>query len=183
MVLSKREQIIMGAAVGVLGLLVLDRFVVNPAMNRLEEVETRKAELAVAVGTMEDLLDRRPVLKQRWQEMLEAGLTDDPSVAEGCMYHALQAWSRQSRVSLTSVTPQRSVTDRTFGQIVFTVVARGDMESVARFLWAVEQTPMPVRIQSLRVGSTNTSGQALSLTAKFSFLYLSPASRSEEERI
>ena len=172
MVLTKRERRIFWTTLVVMVLLVSDRFVINPGLEALDSVSEEKQRLGAEVRAMRDVLDRSTTRARQWQEMIENGLMDDPSAAQSSMLHALETWSEQSRVRLTSVTPQRSTGDKGLRDIVFTIAGKGDMASIGEFVWLIEQTRMPVKINSLTLGSTNASGQDLILTLKLSLLYL-----------
>ena len=186
MVLSKRERGIFWTTLVVMVMVVFDRFVINPGLEALDSVSEEKQRLDAEVSAMRDVLDpnRSTTRARQWQEMIENGLLDDPSAAQSSMLHALEEWSEQSRVRLTSVTPQRSTRDRELRDrglrdIVFTIAGKGDMASIGEFVWLIEQTSKPVKITNLTLlGSTNASGRDLTLSLKLSLLYL-----AEEETI
>lgn len=187
MVLSKRERRIFWTTLVVMVLLVSDRFVINPGLEALDSVSEEKQRLDAEVSAMWDVLDpnRSTPRARQWQEKIENGLLDDPSAAQSSMLHALEEWSEQSRVRLTSVTPtpqrstrDRGLRDRGLRDIVFTIAGKGDMASIGEFVWLIEQTSKPVKITNLTLGSTNASGRDLTLSLKLSLLYL-----AEEETI
>ena len=172
MVLTKRERTIFWTTLVVMVMLVSDRFVINPGLAALDLVSEEKQRLSAEVRAMQKVLSQSTARARQWQEMIENGLMDDPSAAQSSMLHALEEWSDQSRVGLTSVTPQRSTSDKGLRDIVFTIAGKGDMASIGEFVWLIEQTRMPIRINSLTLGSTNASGRDLTLTLKLSLLYL-----------
>ena len=183
MVLSKRERMIFWITLVLMVMLVSDRFVINPGLEARDSVSEEKQRLRAEVSAMRRVLKGSTTRARQWQEMIENGLLDDPSAAQSSMLHALEEWSEQSRVRLTSVTPQRSTRDRELRDrglrdIVFTIAGKGDMASIGEFVWLIEQTSKPVKITNLTLGSTNASGQDLTLSLKLSLLYL-----AEEETI
>lgn len=178
MVLSKRERMIFWITLVLMVMLVADRFVINPGLEARDSVSEEKQRLRAEVSAMRRVLKGSTTRARQWQEMIENGLLDDPSAAQSSMLHALEEWSEQSRVRLTSVTPQRSTRDRGLRDIVFTIAGKGDMASIGEFVWLIEQTSKPVKITNLQLGSTNASGRDLNLTLKLSMLYL-----AEEETI
>ena len=60
-------------------------------------------------------------------------------------------------------------------EVSFTIAGKGTLETVSEFLWLVEQAEMPVKITNLTLGSTNASGQEMTLTLKISVLCRSRA--------
>jgi len=175
MILSKRERLILTATLVVLGLLVLDRFVIRAALARLNETGQLRSELSIEVEGMQDLLSRRKDLESRWRDMIDNGLSSDPSLTESSIWHELHQWSSECNVALPNVTPQRTNSDNGAMEIIFTIAGRGTMEGIAELLWRIEEAPMPVRIKYLQLGSTNASGQEITLTLRLSVLCLEAA--------
>ncbi len=52
------------------------------------------------------LLQRERFIRHRWDDMRSNTLPNNPSLAEQQMLKAFDSWSEQSRVSITSITPQ-----------------------------------------------------------------------------
>jgi hypothetical protein len=170
MVLSKRERIIFWATLSVVGLLALDRIVITPVLARVDDISQKKSDLELEVYEMEELLKQRRSMSDRWDSMLNTGLTDSPSAAESHVFHALEEWSSQCRIDLTAITPQRATAVGGLQEVSFTIAGKGTLETVSEFLWLMEEAEMPVRIMSLILGSTNASGQEMTLTLKISVL-------------
>ena len=171
MVLSKRERRAFWMAIGVLGLFISDSFVITPVFEALDSVRKEKMRLSVEVDSMRRVLKYRGTREKKWKEMIEQGLLDDPSAAQSSMSHAIEDWSDRSRVELTAITPASPSREGGLREIIFTIAGRGDMASIGEFVWLIEQTPMPVKIMSLTLGSTNSSGRDLTLNLKISMLY------------
>ena len=170
MVLSKRERIIFWAALSVMALLLLDKIIITPALAQLDDVSKRKGELELEVHEMDELMLQRKTMSERWRSMLDTGLTDSPSAAESHVFHALEEWSSQCRIDLTSITPQRATAVEGLQEVSFTIAGKGTLETVSEFLWLMEEAEMPVKIMSLILGSTNASGREMTLTLKISVL-------------
>lgn len=172
MVLSKRERNIFIVALCFIGLLLINFVIIEPVSRHLAQTRSRKYDLSVEVASMRDLLDRRKDLESRWEMLLHNGLTADRSLAETTMWYALHDWSSECGFDLPDVTPQTSVTDQGVPEIIFMVAGRGSMQGIAQLLWRIEQAPMPVRIRSIQLGSTSSSGSEITLTMRLSVLYL-----------
>lgn len=174
MVLSKRERIIFWTTLSVISLLVLDRLVVTPAMDKLDAISQQKSDLELDVHEMGELLRQRKPMAQRWQTMQDTGLTDGPSAAESYVFRALNEWENQCRIDLTAITPQRATAVEGLQEVSFSIAGKGTLETVSEFLWLLEQAEMPVKITNLTLGSTNASGQEMTLTLKISVLCRAP---------
>ncbi len=170
MVLSKRERMIFWTTLSILLLLTVDKIVITPAMARLDAISQKKADLQVEVHEMTELLSQRKAMAERWRTMQKTGLTDSPSAAESFVFHALDEWEAQCRIDLTAITPQRATAVEGLQEVSFTIAGKGTLETVSQFLWLVEQAEMPVKITNLTLGSTNASGQEMTLSLKISVL-------------
>lgn len=172
--LSKREQLMFYAALAILGLWVLNAFVLTPVSDAMNQTRQQRDSLATQVETMFDLIDRRPIMRQRWQEMQDQGLTENPSVTEQLVFQSLQQWSDDSGVALTTMTPSRNTVEVGLPSITFNVAGKGSLGGVCRLVHQLEQTPLPVRIESLTLGSTNAAGESLTVQMKLNVPYLDP---------
>ena len=98
--LSKRERIMAIMAVAVVGLLVLNKFLIGPVTGKLQEIETRKKQLLVELDEAQNLFRKRRVLERQWKNVLSEGLRNEVE-AESKVGRALDEWSRQSRLEPT----------------------------------------------------------------------------------
>jgi len=170
--LSKRERIIGIAAVLILAALVGDRFILTPAVNRLGELSDQKQTLLAEINEAQSLFERRRLMEKRWQELLGEGLKNE-SDAESRLLHAVGDWAQQSRLTLTSVKPERLSTVKSgLKEMTFTIAGTGSLEAAREFLWQVETAALPVRIKDIQLGSANETGNNMSLQLLLSALYV-----------
>lgn len=170
--LSKREKIIALATALVLGLLVGDRYALTPLMNKLNQWETEKQDLTVELNKAQNLLRQRKVMERKWASMAGEGLAADAE-SESRVLHALDRWSQDTGLTLTSVKPLRlsQVKDNLF-EMTFVVAGTGTMHATAEFIWQIEKAPLPLRIRDMQLGSSNESGTEMSLQLNVSALAL-----------
>ena len=181
--LSKREQLMFYLALAILGLFVLNKIVLTPISNAMTQTRQERDTLAADVEAMYDLIDRRPTMRHRWQEMQEQGLNENPSIVEQQVFQHLEKWSAENGVSLTTMTPSRNVVEVGFPSITFNVAGKGDLAGVCRLVHQLEQTPFPVCIQSLTLGATNAQGQDMKINMKLNVPYIDPSIPLTEESL
>ncbi len=181
MVLSKRERIAALVTLVVVGALLADKLALTPALKRLQQVENRKQELLAQINEAQNLFERRRLMERKWKAMLSDGLQNDAEV-ESRIVRALDKWSQATRLTLTSVKPERLASDKGLKEITFVVAGRGRLEAVARFLWQVETAELPVKIKDLQLGSASEVGDSLSLQLRLSALYLGTEPKSSEKK-
>ena len=56
--------------------------------------------------------------------------------------------------------------------MTFVVVGTGSLDAVARFLWKIETTILPIKVMDMQLGSSNESGQSMSVQLRLSTLCL-----------
>jgi hypothetical protein len=76
-------------------------------------------------------------------------------------------------LTLTSVKPQRpSAVRKGLKEMTFSVASTGSLEAVARFIWLVERTSLPIKITDVQLGSAGDTGDEMSLQIGVSALYI-----------
>jgi hypothetical protein len=182
MVLSKRERIIALVALVVVGALMSDRFVLTPALRQLERTESQKQELLAQLTEAQSLFERRGMLERKWKRMLSDGLRNDAE-AESRVARALDEWSADTRLTLSSVKPERVAGDKGLKEMTFVVAGRGQLDAVAKFLYKVETAELPIKVKDLQLGSASESGDSMSLQLRLSALYLGDEGKPSDKQV
>lgn len=170
MVLSRRERHIGMLTLVVLAILVVDRFVTAPVAEKMAAMAAEKEALLREFEAAGVLFDRSRQLTPAWRNMQGAGLDLDTAAMESKVLHSVRQWSRESRFSLSSITPE-SVEERgEMREVTFQASGTGPMEAVAGFLWRLESSPLPVRVADLQIGTRSESTGDLSLQLRISAL-------------
>ena len=180
--LSKRERIMAIMAVAVVGLLVLNKFLFGPVTAKLQEIKTQKSQLLIELDEAQNLFRKRRVLEKQWKNVLSDGLRNEVE-AESKVGRALDEWSKESRLMLSSVKPDRVASDKGLQEMTFVVVGTGSLEAVARFLWQIETAPLPIKVKDMQLGSSNESGQSMSVQLRLSALCLGSEQKSSEDNL
>jgi Tfp pilus assembly protein PilO len=176
MVLSKRERIILIAAITCVGLFVVNRFVVEPVQAKLDELEAQRQQLLGDLNEAELLIGNHGRMQKKWKAMLSDGLRSDTE-AESRVLSALRQWSGAAGLALSSIKPERVSSDGGLQEMIFTVAGKGTLDSVARFLWQIETAALPVKIKDMQLGSSSELGDSMSLQLHLSALYLGAQKR------
>jgi len=180
MVLSKRERIVLIVAVVAVGALVVNFFVIEPAGNRLEQIENERLQLEAQFNEAQSLFERQRLLEPRWKAMLSDGLRSDAE-AETKIARALDEWAADARLTLSSVKPERVAGDKGLKEMTFVVAGKGPLDAVAWFLYQVETAALPIKIKNMTLGSSSESDDSMSLQLRLSALYLGAERRTSEQ--
>jgi len=174
MMLSKRERMLAIATAVVVTALVVNELVVKRVGARLEQVESHKQQLLAELNEAQSLLERRRLLERKWRMMLSDGLRSGAE-AESRVARALDEWAGATRLTLTSLKPERVAGDKGLKEISFTVAGRGSLNAVAGFLYRVETAELPVKVRRMGLGLASESTDNMSLELVVSALYLGDA--------
>lgn len=177
---GKSREWMLKAAVGVVvGLFLLDRLVLSPALAGWKTQSDRLATLQQKVTRGRQLIEREKSIRGRWDEMLRTDLNDDSSAAENDVFKALNRWARESRINFTSLTPQwRAHEDAGYDTFECRATATGDQASLGRLLYEIEVDPLPARIEDCELVTRDPQGKALTLSLRFSFVRIAAAGKA-----
>jgi len=170
MVLNKREKYLgIGVAVAV-GLLLLNSLAISPLLEAREKAQDDDAAATLALNNGQDMIARKQHLNATWNQILQRGMPTSVSAAESQTLHAVADWSQAAGVALSSLKSERPTQEGPFQVIGVGVVANGTMSAVTRFIWALEKSPIPLRINEMKVNSRKEGTDDLSLTISLSTL-------------
>jgi Tfp pilus assembly protein PilO len=168
-------------AIAVVGFLVLNKFVIGPVAVKLQQLEMQKNQLLVELSEAQNLLRKRGVLEKEWKTALSYGLRNEVE-AESKVGRALDKWSEEAKLTLSSVKPERVASDKGLKEMTFVVVGTGTLDAVTQFLWQIETAPLPIKVKDMQLGSSNESGQSMSLQLRLSALCLGAEQKPSESQ-
>jgi hypothetical protein len=169
---KSRESLLKLIAIAVIGLFLLDRVILSPAIKNWKAQSERLSQLSEKVKRGQQLMEREKSLRARWDEMQQSDLPDDMSTAEGEVFKAIGRWTRDSRVTFTSLTPQWRSHDEGYDTFECRAAATGDQESLGRLIHEMETDPLPARIEECELSTRDNKGQQLGLSLRITFVSL-----------
>ena len=118
------------------------------------------------------LLKREAGIRSRWAEMQAAALPANTSLAEQKLLTAVDGWSRSSGAEVTSLMPQWKNESNNYLTLTCRVETSGDIGSLSKFLYDLENGPMALRLDSLELGAHDKDGQQMTLSTEINGLAL-----------
>ncbi|MES2696168.1 MAG: hypothetical protein V4773_22035 [Verrucomicrobiota bacterium] len=175
---NNRQRVLIIATGAAVLLLVLDSFVLTPLTKSWGTRSAEIAKLKKDVANGRGVIDRGPRTQSLWKEMQGQALAKDPAQAEQDLISAFDRWGRATNIEVSSIKPQwkRGPGDR-YSLLECRVDCAGSLATLTRFMHEVEKSPMALRIDSVELGSRDTSGQRLTLALMVSGLRLTPMER------
>ena len=174
MKIKNRQQLLLILAAAVVGVFIADRLVFTPLTNAWTARSERITDLRNRVTKGESLLKLGQDYRARWSQMRTNTLPNTPSLAEQQLLKAVNGWAQESRITLTSESPQPKRDADDYLTLQCRVEATGSLDAVARFLYAIEHDPLAVRIDTVELSARDTTGQQLNLGLQLSGLVLNP---------
>ncbi len=127
-----REAWLKIGAIGIIGIFLLDRIVLTPAIAGWQEQSVRLAELRQKVNRGRQLVEREKSIRERWAEMERTDLADDFPAAENDVFKAIGRWTLDSRVTFSNLTPQWRSHEEGYDTFECRATASGDQMTLGR---------------------------------------------------
>ena len=174
MKIKNRQQLLAVAAIALVALFAADNLLLKPLTAAWKQRATRLAELRSKAASGANMVKREQGLRGNWERMRTNTLPNNPSLAEQQVLKAFDRWSQESRISVTSISPQWKHESDDFITLQCRVEASGSLQTVSRFLYDIEKDPMALKLESVEISSRDNDGQQLALGLQVSGLVLTP---------
>ena len=165
---AKRERLLIIGVAVVVGLFVLDRYIVTPFFNASTAQSERHAALLAEHDQTSNTIRQQGAADRRWRKMDIA--TDAPS-AQGAALRALQGFAQKSGLNLDSLKPMRQRDRDALRPLELLAGGTGTMEQVMHFCKLVEHAEIPLRIENFSLALREENGVLLRLDLRVSTLY------------
>jgi len=179
-VLSKRERYVVWATLAAAGIFALDRLVYTPLMAQWADIEGRTTTAQLELIDANKLIKESRLKNRAWAAMIGKRLPRDASEAESQIFSSVRDWASESRLSLSSVKPERNEKEQDFYRITFRATAGGNMAQVSRFLYHIQTSGVPARITDITITTRKEGTDELTLNLGIATLY--PVPESEKPR-
>ena len=172
MKIQNRQQILLVLTLSVLALYVGDLLVFEPMVKWWHTRQDTIKELRQEVGQGKMLVRREAVIRSEWSNMRTNALPNDASQAESQVLRSLANWAGDSGINVSSVTPQWQEDQDDYSTLDCRVEASGNLGTITRFLYEIENDPMAIQLASIELTATDDQGQQLNLGLELSGLAL-----------
>jgi hypothetical protein len=172
--IERREDFLKIAVAVVVGLFLLDRMILSPALVRWKDQGERIAKLREDVTEGQRLLKNEHAIRAKWDDMQRNDLDPEISLAEDQAYKGISRWATASRVSVSSLTPAwRTLEDHDLYE--FRASMTGTQSSLGQFIYDLGVDKLPVRLEECELTTRDNKGQMLGGSMRFSFIRLKDA--------
>jgi hypothetical protein len=182
MAMGKRERIIAVVAGLVVGALVLDRLFITPWLERWDIARTRAAAAERELEDARQTIDNDLRAQRNWRDMSGGTVQSDAAAAESQVLNRVRNWAQDAGLSLTSIKPEAAVPQKGYQRVTIRATATGSMRNVARFLFAVENADVPLRVSDMQIVTRREGTDDLTLQVGLATIYLPSGTATEAPR-
>jgi hypothetical protein len=174
---NKREKLLLSVTLLAVAILIGDRLVLGPLVNswKIRNDKIEKLESDIAKG--KTLLPRLKFSMEKWGTYVSDNLNSTNTIAEDEVLRAIENWTGDSGILLTSIKPQWQNHDDRYRTYDVRLVAEGTMQESIEFVHAIELDELPLKIEQLELASREKSGKLISVSVHFTGLQLGEALR------
>jgi len=169
---NRREKRLVILVAICVGAFLADWFVITPLFGLWAERSGRIVELKESIAKGEMLVDREETIKRRWADMQARSLPNNESDSESRVLASISEWTSASGLDLSSVKPRWPRPADTHKTLQVKAVGEGNLDSIARFLYSVEQDPAALRVEKVEITARDESGSRLLLEVDLDGLIL-----------
>ena len=172
---DRRKRLLIIVSIICAGAWLGDTFVFTPMTNAWNERSARIADIEENIAKSAALLDRQPSIKARWQEMRKRALPARTTDAENLVFQEVNQWSSTSGLGITSLKPRWARIEKDKQTFEIQLEGSGGIEQVTRFVYDVETSVLPMRVEDLSITSQDETGTRLNLSLRFTGLVFEEA--------
>lgn len=179
MKIKNRQQLLTIAAITVVALFAADKILITPLTQFWKNRSKAIVDLREKVARGKNMVERERALRSTWERMRTNSLPTDESLAEEQVLKALRKWEKDSRVTITSISPQAKHDSDEYSTIQCRVEASGTIDAMNHFLYDLEKDPMALKLELVELSSHDTEGQQLLLGLQVSGLIFAPSAQKQ----
>ena len=176
---DNRQKLLVFITAAVVGLFLADKVLFTPLTNLWKERSAQIVELRKKVNYGNSLAQNEQRWRRRWDEIRNAALPNNPSLAEQQVHKGFDRWLQDSRINILSLSSQWKHDSEDFITLECRVEASGDLWTISKFLYDIEKDPMALKLQSVELSSRDNFGRQLALGLQISALVLTPQEQKQ----
>jgi len=147
-------------------------FVVDPLTHWWQARNAEIQDLHTRLTDGRLLVTRSATLRSEWSDMQANALPPVTSSAEQQLLRALEGWTRDAGVEVSSITPQWRADSTNYMTLTCRVETTGDMGTLTRFLADLENASQAIRLDAVELGAHDTAGHQLTMSVDIDGLAL-----------
>ncbi len=182
MALTRREMNLLILTIAAIVILLADSYILSPVLEARGVARDEKAAVIDEMTQNKEIIETSgPIARRKWKMMLEDGMAEGAAESESMIINYLNDLSSDHGVSLSSIQPEYGEKEEGIGVIEFIIAGNGHALDSYEFIWNIESTKMPLKIESVHLSSKDTNSGQVSIQLKISSIYSYEMPAVEEE--
>ena len=163
MKIKNREQFLVVLAVVAAGLYIGVNFILTPLQGYWSDRQKQIHDLRDKVSEGNQLIHRDAAIRSHWDNMRTNALPASATPAEQKFLKAVDGWAHESGAEITSIMPQWKSEATNYVTLNCRLETAGDLNSLTKFIYDIEQGPMPLRLETVELSAHDATGQTMTL--------------------
>lgn len=172
MKIKNRQEFLVALTIVAVALFVGVNFVFTPLQGWWSDRQKEIRDLRERVKDGTVMIRRGPSLRSKWDDLRANALPPNAPQAEQQFLKAVDGWSHDSSVEITSIMPQWKNDSTNYMTLDCRVETSGDLGSLTKFVYDIEKGPMPLRLDTVELSSHDNAGQQMTLGLEINGLAL-----------
>ena len=173
--MTKREKTIATIVAATIGLYALYEVLLSPQLDRLNAAEAKAADHREALDDAYRSVKRSQTALRVWNPLAGNRIKTDASAAESQLRESVLACARDASVSVPNYQSDKSERVQGYDRSQLSVTVNGNMRQISRFLFELQNTNAPLRIETVQIKSRVDGADDLQAQIKLSTIYQQPA--------
>ena len=178
---KKREKMLLIGVAACVGIYLANLLLVTPLCASWSGRRDKINNLRNTIQKGRDTMASAQTITDRWNQMCTNTLSVNQTVAESQLFKAFQGWAVSNRVVLAAQKPQPKEADdpqADYSLEEWHADVTGSLEPIFNFLYAVESSPLGLKVDSIELSARDDYGRQLALGLTVSGLILNPQTNS-----
>lgn len=169
--MTKREKTIAIVVGVVAGLFALDQVLLTPQLDRLSAADSKSSDHRQKLADADSVVKRSQAAQRLWRPMAGEHVKPDAPSAESQLRERVLACAKAAELTVPSYQSDKAEKEQGFDRSQITVTATGNMWQVSRFLYELQTTDAPLRVETAQIKSRTDGADDLQIQVKLSTIY------------
>lgn len=165
---KRRTRVLFVLAVVCVAALLGDKFIWRPLWANLRSTTERRDRLTVELQQAKEMRIQGSKWRNQVEEMKKMLLPVVPAEAESLVLNAVDEWSRDTGLTVTSLRPRWKRRDNRTAYLELLLSGEGRLDEVTAFLFELEAAPMALALEEVELIGSEKRGAGMRLTVRIS---------------
>lgn len=150
-ILSRRERIILYATIGIIALVVIFNFALEPMLARNEQLNKDITVTRAKLKKYLQLLSEKESIQSRYATLSSRALPEGTEGVSVDVLSELEQLAKAANIRIIDIRPQNPGVANAYPQAFFELRAEGGMENYLQFIYRIENSLLLLRVTKLQL--------------------------------